>query len=37
MVAAETIEGINGNTAYGLPHDLLQEVLKKYNRLSKNK
>ena len=33
MVAAETMEGINGNTAYGLPHDLLQMVLKKYNRL----
>lgn len=33
MVAAETMEGINGNKAYGLPHDLLQTVLKKYNRL----
>jgi len=33
MVAAETMEGINGNTAYGLPHDLVKEVLKKYNRL----
>lgn len=33
MVAAETMEGINGNKAYGLPHDLLREVLKKYNRL----
>ena len=35
MVAAETLEGINGNKAYALPHDLLIEVLKKYNRLSK--
>jgi L-aminopeptidase/D-esterase-like protein len=33
MVAAETMEGINGNKAYALPHDLLLEVLKKYNRL----
>ncbi|MEM8898982.1 MAG: P1 family peptidase [Bacteroidota bacterium] len=33
MVAAETMEGINGNKAHALPHDLLQEVLKKYNRL----
>ncbi len=33
MVSAETMEGINGNTAYGLPHDLVKDVLKKYNRL----
>ena len=33
MVAAETMEGINGNKAYGLPHDLLRETLRKYNRL----
>ena len=33
MVAAETMEGINGNKAYGLPHELLIEVLKKYNRI----
>ena len=33
MVAAETMEGINGNKAYALPHDLLIETLKKYNRL----
>jgi L-aminopeptidase/D-esterase-like protein len=33
MVAAETMEGINGNKAYALPHDLLVEVLKKYNRV----
>lgn len=33
MVAAETMEGINGNKAYGLPHDLLVETLKKYNRI----
>ena len=34
MVAAETMEGINGNKSHGLPHDLLVEILKKYNRLS---
>lgn len=33
MVAAETMEGIHGNKAYALPHDLLIEVLKKYNRI----
>tara|TARA_R110002049_G_scaffold71900_1_gene184824 strand:- start:85 stop:1263 length:1179 start_codon:yes stop_codon:yes gene_type:complete len=33
MVAAETMDGINGNKAYALPHDLLIETLKKYNRL----
>ena len=33
MVAAETLEGINGNTAYALPHDLLIDVLKKYYRI----
>ncbi len=33
VVAGETITGINGNTVYGLPHDRLREVLRKYNRL----
>ncbi|OUV42846.1 MAG: aminopeptidase [Candidatus Marinimicrobia bacterium TMED108] len=33
MIAAETMEGINNNKAYALPHDTLIEVLKKYNRL----
>lgn len=33
MVAAETMEGINGNKAYGLPHQLVVEILKKYNRI----
>jgi len=32
LVAAETMKGYNGNTAYALPHDRLKEVLKKYNR-----
>ena len=33
LVAAETMEGINGNKAYAIPHDLLIETLKKYNRI----
>jgi len=33
MVAAETMEGINGNKAYGLPHNLVIDALKKYNRI----
>lgn len=33
MIAAETMEGINGNKAYAIPHDLLIETLKKYNCL----
>ena len=36
MVAAKTMEGINGNTVYALPHERLREVLKKYGRLEKN-
>jgi D-aminopeptidase len=35
MVAAETMEGINGNKSFALPHDLLIETLKKYNRIKK--
>lgn len=33
MVAAETMEGINGNKVYAIPHERLQSILKKYNRL----
>ena len=35
MVAAETMEGINGNKSYALPHKLTIEILKKYNRIKK--
>lgn len=35
LVAAETTTGYKGNTIYALPHDRLQEALKKYNRLKK--
>ncbi len=36
MVAAKTMEGINGNTVHALPHERLREVLKKYGRLAGN-
>ena len=32
MVAAKTMTGINGHTVMALPHEQLQQVLKKYNR-----
>ena len=35
LVAAETMTGYKGNRIYALPHDRLQEALKKYNRLQK--
>jgi len=34
MVAAETMEGINGNKVYAIPHELLVDTLKKYNRIN---
>ena len=33
MIAAETMEGINGNKVYAIPHDRLVNILKKYNRI----
>lgn len=33
MIAAETMEGINGNTAYAIPHERLVAILKKYGRI----
>jgi len=35
MIAADTMTGIDGHTAIGLPHERLRDVLKKYNRLAK--
>ena len=35
LIAAETMEGVNGNKSYALPHDLLIQVLEKYNRVKK--
>jgi L-aminopeptidase/D-esterase-like protein len=32
LVAAETIEGRGGNTAYALPHDRLVEIMRRYGR-----
>lgn len=33
MIAADTMEGINGNKSYALPHDKVIELLKKYGRI----
>lgn len=33
MIAAETMTGINENKAYALPHKLVLDILKKYNRI----
>jgi len=33
MVAADTMKGVNDNTAYALPHDKVIELLKKYGRI----
>ena len=33
LVAADTMEGINGNKAYALPHAKVIELLKKYGRI----
>jgi L-aminopeptidase/D-esterase-like protein len=33
LVAAQTMTGINGRTVFALPHDRLQQTLRKYNRL----
>ena len=31
LVAAQTMVGVNGRTVYGLPHDKLLQVLRKYH------
>ena len=33
MIAAEDMTGVNNNKAYAIPHNLLIEILKKYNRI----
>ena len=33
MVAAETMEGINGNKSYALPQKMVMKLLKEYKRL----
>ena len=32
LMAAETMEGINNNKVYALPHDRLKKIMRKYNR-----
>ena len=34
LVAGRDMVGVNGRTVYGLPHDRLREILRRYNRLS---
>lgn len=34
MVAAETMDGVNNNKAFALPHGLIVDALRKYNRLN---
>jgi D-aminopeptidase len=33
MIAAETMEGINGHVVYAIPHERLRSILRKYGRL----
>lgn len=33
LIAAKTLTGINGNTAYALPRERVQEILRQYGRL----
>ena len=33
LVAAKTTVGINGNTVHALPHERVQEILRRYGRL----
>ena len=33
LVAGKTMKGINDNTVYGLPHEAVIKILKKYNRI----
>jgi L-aminopeptidase/D-esterase-like protein len=35
MIAAETMEGVDGHKVYAIPHDRLISVLKKYGRFRK--
>ena len=34
MIAAETMQGLNGNRVFAIPHQRIREILKKYNRLN---
>jgi L-aminopeptidase/D-esterase-like protein len=35
MVAAQTMEGINGNKVYAIPHERLRQILERYGRLNR--
>jgi len=37
IINAETMQGINNNTIFSIPHDRLREILKKYNRLDEDR
>ena len=37
LVAAKTMTGIDGTRVYGIPHDELRSLLKRYNRLEVTK
>jgi L-aminopeptidase/D-esterase-like protein len=37
LVAAQTMTGADGTRVYGIPHDELREILKRYNRLEATK
>lgn len=37
LVAAQTMTGINGTRIFGIPHDELRAVLKRYNRLEETR
>ena len=37
LVAARTMTGINGTRVYGIPHDELRSILKRYDRLEASK
>lgn len=34
LVASTTLSGVNGNTVHALPHERVQDILRKYNRLA---
>jgi D-aminopeptidase len=36
LLAAETMEGINGNTLFSIPKEELKQIMKKYNRFNEN-
>ena len=36
LVAAETMEGLNGNKVYAIPHERIRDTLKKFHRLERS-